>query len=222
MTLNPPDFFYLSENAEYYHGPFRKGHGDSRGDAVVPACRHDRHRGIMVFGTVDPVAEVVMATEFSFDVVSKPDLQEVKNALQQVDKVIANRYDFKDSVSEIKFDDTKFTLHSDDEFRLAALNDVFQSCLVKRGIDLRFLDYGKIEQAAKATVRQEVTLKSGLETDKAKRITKLIKDKGLKVTTQIQDQQVRVTSKSKDDLQAVMAALKESDIDVPLSYINYR
>jgi uncharacterized protein YajQ (UPF0234 family) len=163
-----------------------------------------------------------MASEFSFDIVSKPDLQEVKNALQQLEKVIASRYDFKDSVSEVKFDDEKFTLHSDDEFHLTALTDVLHSSLVKRGIDLRFLDPGKIEQAAKATVRQEITLKAGLPTDKAKQITKLIKDKALKVTTQIQDQQVRVTSKSKDDLQTVMSALKASDIDVPLQYINFR
>jgi len=163
-----------------------------------------------------------MASEFSFDIVSKPDLQEVKNALQTLDKVIASRYDFKDSISEVKFDDDKFTLHSDDEFHLTALTDVLQSSLVKRNIDLRFLEYGKIEQAAKATVRQEVTLKTGLPTDKAKEITKLIKDKALKVTTQIQDQQVRVTSKSKDDLQQAMAALKAADLDVPLQYINFR
>lgn len=163
-----------------------------------------------------------MASEYSFDIVSKPDLQEVKNALQQVDKVIAGRYDFKDSISEVKFENEKFTLHSDDEFHLQALTDVFQSCLVKRGIDLRFLEYGKVEQAAKSTVRQEITLKLGLPTEKAKQITKLIKDKGLKVNAQIQDQQVRVTSKSKDDLQAVQNALKASDIDVPLQYVNYR
>jgi uncharacterized protein YajQ (UPF0234 family) len=163
-----------------------------------------------------------MATEFSFDIVSKPDLQEVKNALQQVDREIASRFDFKDSVSEVKFDDEKFTLHSDDEFKLTALTDVLQSKLNKRGIDLKFLEYGKIEPAAKMTVRQEITLKNGIPTDVAKKITKMIKDKGIKVTTQIQDAQVRVTSKSKDDLQQVMSLLTASDIEVPLQYTNRR
>jgi len=125
---------------------------------------------------VSAVAEELMASEFSFDIVSKPDMQEVKNALQQLEKVIASRYDFKGSISEVKFDDEKFTLHSDDEFHLTALTDVLHSSLVKRGIDLRFLDPGKIEEAAKATVRQEITLKAGLPTDKAKQITKLIKE----------------------------------------------
>ncbi|HEY3330252.1 MAG TPA: YajQ family cyclic di-GMP-binding protein [Capsulimonadaceae bacterium] len=163
-----------------------------------------------------------MASEFSFDIVSKPDLQEVKNALQQVDREIGTRYDFKDSMSSVDFDDEKFTLKSDDEFHLSALTDVFRSKLVKRNIDLKFLEFGKIEPATKGTVRQEVTLKNGLPTEAAKKITKLIKDKGIKVTTQIQDAQVRVTSKSKDELQTVMNAVKGADLDVPVQFTNFR
>lgn len=163
-----------------------------------------------------------MASEFSFDIVSKPDLQEVKNALQQADREIATRYDFKDSMSEVTFDDEKFTFKSDDEYRLTALIDVVQSKLVRRGVDLKFLEYGKIEAASKGTVRQEATLKSGIPSDVAKKIAKLVKDKGFKATAQIQDQQIRVTSKSKDELQAVMNAVKAADVDVPLHFTNYR
>jgi uncharacterized protein YajQ (UPF0234 family) len=163
-----------------------------------------------------------MASEFSFDIISKADVQEVKNALQQVDREIASRYDFKGSISSVEFDDSKFTLKSDDEYKLAALTDVLQSKLIKRGIDLKFLEYGKIESATKGTVRQEVTLKNGIPMDVAKKITKMIKDKGLKVTTQIQDQQVRVTSKSKDDLQNAMGAVKAAELDAPLQFTNFK
>ena len=164
-----------------------------------------------------------MATESSFDIVSKADPQEVKNAVQQAQREIETRFDFRGSISAIDHDgkDT-LTLHSDDEARLTALIDVLQSKLIKRGIDIKFLDYGKLEAASKGTVRQVVTIKNGLPTETAKKITKLIKDKGLKVQTQIQDQQVRVTAKSKDDLQAVMALLKGEDLDAPLQFTNYR
>jgi cyclic-di-GMP-binding protein len=164
-----------------------------------------------------------MADEASFDVVSKPDMAEVKNALQQVEREIENRYDFKDSISEVKLEGEKLVLKSDDEYRLASLVDVLQSKLIKRGVDIKFLEYGKIEAASKMTVRQEVTIKTGIPTDKAKQIVKLIKDKGWKVTTQIQDQQIRVVSKSKDDLQQVIAFLKTDPVeDVPLQFTNYR
>ncbi len=163
------------------------------------------------------------ATEFSFDIVSKADPQEVKNAVQQAQREIETRYDFRGSISTIEHDDKEsLTLHSDDEARLQALVEVVQSKFIKRGIDAAFLDYGKIESASKGTVRQVVTIKNGLPTETAKKIVKLIKDKGLKATAQIQDQQVRVTSKSKDDLQAVMTLLKASDIETPLQFTNYR
>ena len=163
------------------------------------------------------------ATEFSFDIVSKTDPQEVKNAIQQAQREIETRFDFRNSISKIEHDEKEtLTLHSDDETRLQALVDVLQSKLIKRGVDVRFLDYGKLEPATKGTVRQVVTIKDGLPTDAAKKIVKLIKDKGLKANTQIQDQQVRVTSKSKDDLQAVMTLLKGEDLEVPLQFTNYR
>lgn len=163
------------------------------------------------------------ATESSFDIVSKADPQEVKNALGQAQREIETRFDFRGSISEIKHDDKEtLTLISDDEARLTALIDVLQSKLIKRGIDIRFLDYGKLETATKGTVRQTVTIKNGLPTETAKKIVKLIKDKGLKVQAQIQDEQVRVTGKNKDDLQAVMALLKGADLDAPLQFTNYR
>jgi uncharacterized protein YajQ (UPF0234 family) len=163
-----------------------------------------------------------MASEFSFDIVSKPDMQEVKNALQQVDREIETRYDFKGSVSKVELEGEKLTLHSDDEYRLTSLRDVLESKFLKRGVDIKFLDYGKVEEATKGTVRQVATLKNGIPTDKAKLITKMIKDKGLKVNAQIQDQQVRVTSKSKDDLQTVITAIKGADYDFPVEFVNYR
>ena len=164
-----------------------------------------------------------MPTEFSFDIVSKADPQEVKNALGQAQREIETRFDFRNSMCEIQHDgkDT-LTLLADDEARLTALTDVLQSKLIKRGIDVRFLDYGKVESASKGTLRQVVTVKSGLPTETARKIVKLIKDKGLKATTQIQDEQVRVTSKSKDDLQAVQTVLKGAELDAPLQYTNYR
>ena len=164
-----------------------------------------------------------MATEYSFDVVSKADPQEVKNAIQQAQREIETRFDFRGSISEIKHDEKDtLTLLSDDEARMTALIDVIQSKLIKRGVDIKFLDYGKLEQASKGTVRQTVTIKNGLPMETAKKITKLLKDKGLKVTTQIQDEQVRVTGKAKDDLQAAQAALKAAELDVPLQFTNYR
>ena len=163
------------------------------------------------------------ATESSFDIVSKADPQEVKNAIQQAQREIETRFDFRNSISKIEHDEKEtVTLHSDDETRLQALVDVLQSKLIKRGVDVRFLDYGKLEPATKGTVRQVVTIKSGLPTDVAKKIVKMIKDKGLKANAQIQDQQVRVSSKSKDDLQAVMTFLKAADLEAPLQFTNYR
>ena len=163
-----------------------------------------------------------MATESSFDIVSKVDQQEVKNAIMQAEKEVETRFDFRNAVAEIKHDKETITLLADNETRLTALVDVVQSKLIKRGVDIRFLDYGKVEEASKGAARQVVTLKSGLSTDNAKKVTKLIKDKGLKVTTTIQDGQVRVVSKSKDDLQAVISLLSGSDLEFPVQYTNRR
>ena len=159
----------------------------------------------------------------SFDVVSRVDLQEVKNAIQQTEREVENRFDFKNSVSSVELEgENLLKLHSDDEYKLTALVDILQSKLFKRGISLKSLEFGKVEPAAKLTVRQEVTLKQGLDTENAKKITKMIKDSGKKVTTQIQGEQVRVTGKNKDDLQAVIALLKAADLPVDLQFLNFR
>jgi uncharacterized protein YajQ (UPF0234 family) len=160
--------------------------------------------------------------ENSFDVVSRVDMQELKNAVDQTMREIANRFDFKNSVSSIEIEDEALKLHSDDEFKLKQLVDVLQGKLVKRGISLKALDYGKVEPAAKATVRQDVKLKQGLDPDTARKVVKLIKDSGRKVTSQAQGDQVRVTGKSKDDLQAVQQLLKSADLPVDVQFTNYR
>lgn len=162
------------------------------------------------------------ATEFSFDIVSKADPQEIKNAVDQSEREVETRFDFRNSNCTIKLDKETLTLNADDEARLTALIEVLRSKLIKRGIDARFLEYGKIEEASKGAVRQVITIKNGLPTDTAKKIVKLIKDKGLKANAQIQDQQVRVTSKSKDDLQSVQGAVKAADLEVPVQFTNYR
>ncbi len=158
----------------------------------------------------------------SFDVVSQVDMQEVRNALDQASREIANRFDFKNSVSSIEIEGDTLKLHSDDEYRMKALIDVLQGKLIKRSISLKALDYGKLEPASKGTVRQEIKLKQGLDADAARKVAKLIKDSGKKVTTQIQGDQVRVTGKKKDDLQAVMQLLRTADLAVDLQFVNYR
>ncbi len=158
----------------------------------------------------------------SFDIVSKVDLTEVKNAIQQTMREIENRFDFKGSVSSVELEGEHLKLHSDDEFKMNQLVEVLQGKLIKRGVSTKALELGKLEPAAKMTVRQEVKLKQGLDSDTAKKIVKLIKDSGKKVTTQIQGDQVRVTGKSKDDLQAVMQLLRSADLPVDLQFVNYR
>lgn len=158
----------------------------------------------------------------SFDIVSKVDLTEVKNAIQQTMREIENRFDFKGSVSNVELEGDHLKLHSDDEYKLNQLIEVLQGKLIKRGVSTKALELGKLEPAAKMTVRQEVKLKQGLDSDTARKIVKLIKDSGKKVTTQIQGDQVRVTGKSKDDLQAVMQLLRSADLPVDLQFINYR
>ena len=163
-----------------------------------------------------------MAKEYSFDVISTVDLQEVTNAVQQARKEITTRYDFRNSKSELTFADDTITLVSDDEYKLGAVQEVLRGKLVKRGVSLKNLDEGKIVPASGGTVRQEWKLKQGLDQDNAKKVTKLIKDRKLKVTAQIMADQVRVTGKDKDDLQEVIAVLKATDFPVDLQFVNYR
>ncbi|MDU2417526.1 YajQ family cyclic di-GMP-binding protein [Negativicoccus succinicivorans] len=163
-----------------------------------------------------------MAKEYSFDVVSTVDLQEVTNAVQQARKEITTRYDFRNSKSELTFADDTITLVSDDEYKLGAVQEVLRGKLVKRGVSLKNLDEGKIVPASGGTVRQEWKLKQGLDQDNAKKVTKLIKDRKIKVVAQIMADQVRVTGKDKDALQEVIAVLKATDFPVDLQFVNYR
>lgn len=165
-----------------------------------------------------------MAEEHSFDIVCNVDMQEVLNAVNQAMKEIGQRFDFKGSKSSIDLDKGKglINLVSDDEFKLKSVIDILQSKLVKRGVSLKALSYGKVEQAAGSTVKQAITLQQGIPQEKAKDIVKLIKDMKAKVSPEIQKDQVRVKAKNKDDLQAVIAKIKEKDFGIHLEFTNYR
>ena len=159
----------------------------------------------------------------SFDVVSEVDHQEVRNAVDQAQREITTRFDFKGTNSSIEQNDLVITLRTVSEDRLAALKVVLEERLVKRGVSLRGLDWGKLEQASGDTVRQVVTIQVGISSDKAREINKLIKEKAPKgVSSQTQGDQVRVTSKKRDDLQGVISALKEADLGIPLQFNNFR
>jgi uncharacterized protein YajQ (UPF0234 family) len=159
----------------------------------------------------------------SFDVVSEVDRQEVRNAVDQAQREISTRFDFKGTDSSIEQNDLVITLRTVSEDRLAALRVVLEERLVKRGVSLKGLDWGKVEQASGDTVRQVVTIQVGISSDKAREINKMIKDKAPKGTSsQTQGDQVRVTSKKRDDLQAVITLLKGADLGVPLQFNNFR
>jgi len=158
----------------------------------------------------------------SFDVVSQVDMQEVANALQQTRKEVQQRYDFKGSKTEIEQEKNVLKITSDDDFRVKAVVDVLQSKLIKRGVNLKSLEYGKIEPAGGGLARQAITIHQGLDTDAAREIVKLIKDAKLKVQAQVQDDQVRVTGKQRDDLQGVIQTLRAADFRRPLQFVNMR
>lgn len=163
-----------------------------------------------------------MAQEFSFDIVSKTEMQEVVNAVQQAQKELAQRFDFKGSKSSIELTGEEIVLVSDDEGKLVSVKDVLESKLVKRKVALKALDYQKLEQASGGTVRQHIKIVQGIEVEKAKAIVKAIKDAKVKVQASIQSDQVRVTGRSKDDLQKAMAIVREGDYGIPLQFTNYR
>ncbi len=163
-----------------------------------------------------------MAQEFSFDVVSKTDMQEVANAVQQAQKEMVQRFDFKGSKSSIELTAEEIVLVSDDEGKLRSVKDILEGRLVKRKVSLKALDYGKLEQAALGTVRQHVRIVQGIESEKAKAIVRTIKDAKLKVQASIQSDQVRVVGRNKDDLQRAIALLRENDYGIPLQFTNYR
>jgi uncharacterized protein YajQ (UPF0234 family) len=159
----------------------------------------------------------------SFDIVSEVDFQEIDNAVNTAVKEMVGRFDFKGTKSSINLEkaEKKIKIVADDEFKLRSIHMILEQKLSKRNVDLRVLDYGKEEQSGQL-LKQEVKLRSGIEQETAKKITKLIKDSKLKVQAQIQDEQVRVTGKKIDDLQDVIKLLRENEVGVPLQFINMR
>lgn len=165
-----------------------------------------------------------MADQFSFDVISEVNMQELKNALDQATKEIKQRFDFKDSKTDItlKEKEKELVVVSDDEYKLKAVQDIINAKCVKRGVSLKAFSHGGVEPALSGTVRQIAKIQSGLATEKAKEIAKAIKDSKLKAQAQIQGEQVRVVSKSKDELQSVIALLRGKDFGIDLQFANYR
>ena len=163
------------------------------------------------------------ATEYSFDIVSRADKQEVKNALDQAERDLANRYDLKGSKCEIVTEKEETTLIADDEFKMDQLKEILFSKLIKRGIDGRQIEWGDLEPGAGISVKCKLKLKTGIDQDKAKLLTKQIRDnKALKVQSQIQGDEIRVTSKDKDELQKTMKFVKGLDLDFPVEFVNMR
>jgi cyclic-di-GMP-binding protein len=159
----------------------------------------------------------------TFDVVSQVDMQEVRNAVDQVSREVSTRFDFKGTDSTIELGEKSIELHTESEQRLKALTQVLEEKLVKRKVSLKALDYGKVEEAAKGTVRQTVTLSVGINADKAREIGKFIKGLGLKgVSHQTQGDQLRVSGKKRDDLQEAIQAMREQDFGIPLQFVNFR
>ena len=165
-----------------------------------------------------------MASEHSFDIISKVDLQEVSNAVQQTMKEIGQRFDFKGSKSnvELKKDTNEVSIVSEDDYKLKSVIDIFQGKLVKRKVSLKALNYGKVEPALSGTVKQVISLQQGIQTEKAKEIVKSIKDTKLKVQSEIQKDQIRVKAKNIDDLQLVISHLKSKDFGIHMEFENYR
>jgi uncharacterized protein YajQ (UPF0234 family) len=159
----------------------------------------------------------------TFDILSQVDMQEVRNAVDQAARELATRFDFKGTDSTVELHGSELQLHSSTEDRLKAVLQVVEEKLVRRKISLKALDHGKVEEAAKGTARQTITLKAGISSDNAKAINRWIKDKGPKgVSSQTQGDQVRVSAKKRDDLQTVIAGLREEDFGIPLQFENFR
>jgi len=159
----------------------------------------------------------------TFDVVSEVDMQEVRNAVDQAVREVSTRYDFKDTGSTIELAGQELNLHSSSEDRMKALVLVVEEKLVKRQVSLKALEFGSVEPAAKGTVRQSVTLRVGIDQERARKINRFLKDLGLKgVSSQTQGDQLRISGKKKDDLQAAIAALKAEDFGIPLQFTNFR
>ena len=158
----------------------------------------------------------------SFDIVVNLNLQEVDNAVNQAQKELAQRYDFKGSKSKIEWDKKEITLVGDDDFKLKAVIDILQSKLIKRNVSIKNLVYGKTESSFEGTLRQKITLQQGIPTEKAKEINRLIKDSKIKVQSQVQDEQVRVTAKKRDDLQEAIGLVRKTDLGLDFDFRNFR
>ncbi len=165
-----------------------------------------------------------MAAQNSFDVVSEIDMQEVDNAINQANKEIFQRYDFKGTKTQIDFNrkENNITVLSDDDFRLKAVIDILQNKFIKRGIALKAMKFGEIEQAGGGMARMKITLNVGIDKENAKLLVKMIKDTKIRVQAQIMDDQVRVTGKDRDDLQQVIAMLKAAELEFAIQFTNYR
>ena len=163
-----------------------------------------------------------MAAENSFDVACKIDMQEVTNALDQARREIETRYDLKGSKNEVTLEKTDITILAPDDMKLKAVVDILQSRLHKRGVPLKALTYGAVEQASGGALRQTIALQQGIPIDKAKEIVRLIKDTKIRVQAAIQEDQVRVSGKNRDDLQKIIALLKDKDLGIALQFTNYR
>jgi len=164
-----------------------------------------------------------MAAENSFDIVSKVDMQEVRNAIDQAMKEVRTRFDLKDSKSEIKLEgEDAIQLASADEYKLEAVTEILRQKLVKRGVSLKSLTFGKVEPATGASVRQKISLQQGIAGEKAKEIVKIIKDSKKKVQASIQGDTVRVSGKDRDSLQEIIALLKGRDLGIDMQFTNYR
>jgi uncharacterized protein YajQ (UPF0234 family) len=163
-----------------------------------------------------------MAAENSFDVVCKIDMQEVTNGLDQARREVETRYDLKGTKNEIKLEKTDITILAADDMKLKAVIDIMQSKLHKRGVPLKGLTYGTVEQASGGAFRQVITLQQGVPIEKAREIVRVVKDMKLKVQASIQEDKVRVVGKNRDDLQKIIAVLREKDFGIALQFDNYR
>ena len=163
-----------------------------------------------------------MAKECSFDVVSKIDMQEVKNAVNQTNKEISQRYDFRDSKAEVVLEEDTVKILADSDFQLKSVIDILQSKLIRRKVAVKNLEYGKVESASGGMVKQNISIKQGIDDKTAKKIVKDIKSLKLKVQAKIMEDQLRVSGKKKDDLQKVIQFLKENDYGLELQFVNFR
>jgi uncharacterized protein YajQ (UPF0234 family) len=163
-----------------------------------------------------------MASENSFDIACKIDMQEVTNAVDQTRRDVATRYDLKGTKNEVALEKTDLVVTAPDDMKLKAVLDILQSKLHKRGVPLKALSYGKVEEAAGGVLRQKIALQQGIPIEKAREIVRLIKDTKLRVQAAIQEDQVRVSGKNRDDLQQIIALLKDRDLGIAVQFTNYR